>query len=306
MTQDNNNKDYILVEGGDMEVSVVRTRDENAATYQEATDKSHHGRRWRVFAAVAAVVAVCLILVIGWIAYNRYTNIGIPVSRQPAENIALLQKQMNTNDHVQSGVTLTSDSILGVAMDFYKLEGLRGTLSMTEPDPADSSVFLYVRSSDYLADGTFIGSLVVDGKELNSTKGTRLGYVAMAGKGTVIGVSRSEKVKDFVQENGGSFFRQFILVSNGVLPQRFYLHGKVERRAIGRMGDTLYVVCTRHKETMWDFADALREYGFIDAIYITGGDDRSFYRTADGKAHVFGTDTSHNSKFPVPWLVFRK
>ena len=26
---------------------------------------------------------------------------------------------------------------------------------------------------------------------------------------------------------------------------------------------------TRHKETLWDFADALREYGFIDAIYIT-------------------------------------
>ena len=50
---------------------------------------------------------------------------------------------------------------------------------------------------------------------------------------------------------------------------RFYLHGKVERRAIGRISDQLYFIATRHKETLWGFADALREYGFIDAIYIS-------------------------------------
>ncbi len=306
MIQDNNNKKYIFVEGNDMEVSVVRTDNEPSATDKETPTKNTQGRRWRVFAIIVAAIAVCLILVVGKIAYNRYISIGIPVSRHPSENIALLEKQMRSTAHVQPGVTLSSDSILGVAMDLYKLEGLRGTLSTTEPDIADTSAYIYVRSSDYMADGTFIGSLVVDGEVLESKKGTRLGYVAMAGKGTVIGIARSETVKDFVQENGGSFFRQFILVSNGVLPRQFYLHGKVERRALGRIGDTLYIICTRHKETMWDFADALREYGFIDAIYITGGDDRTFYRTSDGEAHVFGTDSVHNRKFPVPWLVFRK
>lgn len=56
--------------------------------------------------------------------------------------------------------------------------------------------------------------------------------MAMLGSNTVIGISRSEKVRDYVLENGGSFFRQFILVSNGVIPTRFYLRGKVERRAV--------------------------------------------------------------------------
>lgn len=120
----------------------------------------------------------------------------------------------------------------------------------------------------------------------------------------VIGVSRSDAVKDFVKDQGGSFFRQLILVSNGVLPQRFYLHGKVERRALGRIGDTLYIICTRHKETMWDFADALHEYGFVDAVYITGGDDRTFYRDAAGTVHTFGTDSTHTAN--EPWLVFKK
>ena len=117
--------------------------------------------------------------------------------------------------------------------------------------------------------------------------------MAMLDGNSVIGISRSEKVKDYVQERGGSFFRQFILVSDGVIPARFYLHGKVERRAIGRIGDQLYFIATRHKETLWDFADALREYGFIDAIYITGGDNYCFYRSKDGVRHDIGDSADY-------------
>jgi hypothetical protein len=137
---------------------------------------------------------------------------------------------------------------------------------------------------------------------------SRLGYMAMADGNMVIGISRSEKVKDYVLERGGSFFRQFILVSNGMIPSRFFLHGKVERRAIGRIDNQLYYIATRHKETLWDFADALREYGFIDAIYITGGADYVFYRNKGGVRHDIGdpTDYPHTKwKGIVPWLVFR-
>ena len=132
--------------------------------------------------------------------------------------------------------------------------------------------------------------------------------MAMLGGNSVIGISRSEKVKDFVQDRGGSFFRQFILVSDGAIPSRFFLHGKVERRAIGRIGDQLYFIATRHKETLWDFADALREYGFIDAIYITGGTDYVFYRNKDGVRHDIGdsADYPHTKwKDVIPWLVFK-
>jgi hypothetical protein len=47
---------------------------------------------------------------------------------------------------------------------------------------------------------------------------------------------------------------------------------------------------TRNKETLWDFADALREYGFIDAIYITGG-------TADVyRCDCFKKDSKNNKR----------
>lgn len=85
-------------------------------------------------------------------------------------------------------------------------------------------------------------------------------------------------------------------------------NGKVERRAIGRIEDSLYYIVTRHKETLWDFADALREYDFIDAIYITGGTDYVFWRSKDGVRHDIGdiSDYPHRKWDGItPWLVFR-
>ena len=132
----------------------------------------------------------------------------------------------------------------------------------------------------------------------------------MANNNVVIGVARDEKVKDYCIENRGCFFSQFILVSNGVLPSRFYLHCKVERRAIGRIGNKLYYIESHNKEALWAFADALREYGFIDAIYITSGTDYCYYRSADGRLHDIGDANQkgkkHKGQGTIPWLVFKK
>jgi hypothetical protein len=241
----------------------------------------------------------------GYYFWNYYYNIGISVSVTPDQNIEKLQRPATQE---KPEVVMTSDSILGVAMDFYAIHGLKASIEFEEPDTADTSVYLYCRSADHKADKTYIGSLVADGKEYQSDT-HRLGYMAMLGNNSVIGISRSEKVKDYVQEHGGSFFRQFILVSDGAIPSRFFLHGKVERRAIGRIDEQLYYIATRHKETLWDFADALREYGFFDAIYITGGADYVFYRSKDGVKHDIGDSSEypHNKwKGITPWLVFRR
>ena len=230
-------------------------------------------QKWlKRFLALAAIGCMMVAALAGYYFWNYYYNIGVSVSVTPEQNIEKLQRPAKQE---VPEVVMTSDSILGVAMDFYAIHGLKASIEFEEPDTADASVYLYCRSADHKADNRYIGSLVVNGEERQSDT-HRLGYMAMLGDNSVIGISRSEKVKDYVQEHGGSFFRQFILVSNGEIPGRFFLHGKVERRAIGRIDDQLYFIATRHKETLWDFADALREYGFIDAIYITGGADYVF------------------------------
>ena len=263
-------------------------------------------QKWlKRFLALIAVGCVMAAAIAGYYFWNYYYNIGVSVSVSPEQNIEKLKKPVKKET---PQVVMTSDSILGVAMDFYAIHGLKASIEFEEPDTADTSVFLYSRCADHTADGRYLGSLVADGKEYQSDQ-TRLGYMAMADGNMVIGISRSEKVKDYVLERGGSFFRQFILVSNGTIPSRFFLHGKVERRAIGRIDNQLYYIATRHKETLWDFADALREFGFIDAIYITGGNDYGFYRDKEGIRHDLGdtSDYPHTKwKGVIPWLVFRK
>ena len=262
-------------------------------------------QKWlKRFLALAAIGCMMVAALAGYYLWNYYYNIGVSVSVTPEQNIEKLQKPAKQET---PEVVMTSDSILGVAMDFYAIHGLKASIEFEEPDTVDTSVYLYCRSADHKADNTYIGSLVVNGEERQSDT-HRLGYMAMLGGNSVIGISRSEKVKDYVQEHGGSFFRQFILVSNGEIPGRFFLHGKVERRAIGRIDDQLYFIASRHKETLWDFADALREYGFIDAIYITGGADYVFYRDKDGIRHDIGNPSGYPQKKwkgIIPWLVFR-
>ena len=263
-------------------------------------------RKWlKRLLTLVAVGCLMVAVLVGYYFWNYYYNIGVSVSVSPDQNIEKLQQPVK---HEMPEVVLTSDSILGVAMDFYAIHGLKANIEFEEPDTADTSVYLYCRSADHKADGTYLGSLVVDG-DVRQSDTHRLGYMAMVGGNSVIGISRSEKVKDFAQEHGGCFFRQFILVSDGTIPGRFFLHGKVERRAIGRIGDQLYYIATRNKETLWDFADALREFGFIDAIYITGGADYVYYRSKDGIRHDIGDSTDYPQtkwKGIIPWLVFRK
>lgn len=309
-----NDKDryIIIVDDEDPNLNLFQGENETPIITIEETDNDRVGsikpvKRWAWFAGGLLISAlICIAALCGWRYYRTYINIGIPVSTSCEDNI---QKLMTHNyNESECGVFLTSDSILGVAMNFYELKGLKAEITLQEPDTTDTSVYFYSRCADHGKNNEYLGSIVMGGKEMQSDN-TRLGYCAMANDNIVIGIARSEKVKDYVVEHGGSFFRQFILVSNGVLPNKFYLHGKVERRGLGRIGDNLYYIESKHAETMWDFADALREYGFIDAIYITGGNDYSFYRTIDGTRH----DIGNVEKYPhrkgsgiIPWIVFKK
>ena len=302
--------DDVSVELDNVETPVISIEsDEEEETRQPSS--SHRHSKWPVaVVSVLLTAAICMMAAFGYRYYRRYINIGVPVSVTSKENISKLEIPPVCE---MPEVVKSSDSILGVAINMYQLIGLKAEITFTEPAVDDTDVYLYSRCCDQTSydpeTNRYLGSLVQNGKELQSDN-SRLGYCAMANDNIVIGIARDEKVKDYCIEQKGSFFRQFILVSDGVLPGRFYLHGKVERRALARMGKKLFYVESKGKETMWDFADALREYGFIDAIYITGGTDYCFYRTADGTAHDIGDKhkhpDGHKGKGIVPWVVFKK
>ncbi len=262
------------------------------------------GIRLLWFVATIIVVLACYKVIR---IYNYYYNIGVSISVQPKDNIKKLD-QMKPEGGT-SEVVLKTDSVLGVAINIYELHNVKAEMTLVEPDTADRSVMMYVRTADYTATGKYLGSLVIDGEEKQSDV-SRLGYCAIKGGNMVIGISRFDDMKGHMIDHDGSYFRQFMLVSNCELPRRFFLHGKVERRALARTAnDRICIIETRHPETLWDFADALREYGYVDAIYLTGGNECGFYRAADGTAHYPGKAASYRTNKHhgiVPWLVLRK
>ena len=208
--------------------------DSNVIVERPASIQRPH--KWRdIIIGVLVSITLCIMGLGGWRLYNYYYNIGVPVSVTPEENI---QKLAARHKGGKPAITLSSDSILGVALNMYRLENLQAEISLVEPDTTDMSVWMYSRSADHTSTNEYLGSLVMNGKELVSDV-SRLGYCAMANGNIVLGISRSDKVKDYVEERGGSFFRQFILVSDGVLPAKFQLHGKVELRALDYIQGTI-------------------------------------------------------------------
>ncbi len=289
-------------------ITIERDADEKNEEQVSAVRKRSKLKTWGMRAlAIAVVILIILGSYKAIRLYNYYYDLGVSISTSPKENIKKLDGMKPQEG--KSEIALHSDSVLGVALNMYELRNVSASMTLEEPDTADQSVLMYTRTADYTVTGKYIGTLVIDGKILRSDA-SRLGYCAIAGGNIVIGISRFENVKEHIVENNGSYFRQFMLVSNGELPRRFFLHGKVERKALARTADDrLYVVETRHAETLWDFADALREYGFVDAIYLTGGNDSGFWRDANNQAHFtekaahYRTDKHHGV---APWLVLRK
>ena len=308
----NNDENLIHQEMQPEEPVFIIERDDEKTPPAGGPTPMSNGKNWRKWlwmaVALMAIMALAFGAYKGWRLYNA-RKMGVSISVKPEDNIEKLEK---TPQEITPEVIHTNDSILGVELDFYELQGLRANIEFKEPKLTDTSVYLYCRSADHTEDSIYLGTLVVDGVEKPSEQ-SRLGYMAMTDSQMVIGVSPSEAVKDYVMNKGGSFFRQFVLVSNHGLPPRFYLNGKNIRKAIGRIkdskGDKLFMVSTRNKVTVNDFARALQEYGFIDAIYITGGPDYCYYRSNDKQRHDIGDIKNYpNKKWEgfIPWLVFRK
>lgn len=241
-------------------------------------------RRWKVTAFVlAGVMALFAMIYIGRHIYHTKQFIQ---SRKAEDVIAALQNTMAG----KAGVTPLSDEVMGVKLKIYRLNGLKAHFADTVPDYTDSTIYLITRSSDYKLINDrkeIIGDFIVDGDVLERSN-WRAGFMAVVDGNAQIGVDRSKKIFNHVLENSGSMFRQMALVSAGTrCDKQFILKGKVTRCAYARdRAGELFFIETANPETLYGFADALIEYGFIDAIYITGGSQPNlFYRTEDGTSH---------------------
>ena len=207
---------------------------------------------------------------------SRYADTVIEALAQPVKG--------------KPGIHAFTEDIANVKLKIYRLDNLKAHFADTVPDYADSTIYLVTRSSDYKIIGDkkeIIGDYIVDG-EVVAKSNWRAGFMAIVDGNAQIGIDRSSKIANYVKKHNGSMFRQLALVSANIsCDNQFILRGKVTRCAYGRdRQGKLYFIETVEPETLSGFADALIEYGFIDAVYITGGSQQNlFYRTEDGTSH---------------------
>lgn len=298
------------------DIEFIIERDEEEQPYNSDADhpvKPKKRRKWvgYLLKALGLVALMILSLVIYNYWRGQHTK-KLTFSPTPTENMERLQQSVTAED---SKVVYTTDSLLGVFLNLYELCGLQANIEFDEPKLKDASVMLYCRSADFRKDdGSFIGSFIVNGEDYTvdcSNDSVPHGYMAILGSRCVIGVDDTDTMKKYVIENGGSYFQQYFLVSNGLVLQDNLnaLGGTTRRCALGwkKKSDKLYFIVSRDEVSAWDFSDALREYGFTNAIYITGGSDYCYYRDEEGTRQDIGDVANYPYKkwTGVPWLVFR-
>lgn len=104
--------------------------DSNVIVERPASIQRPH--KWRdIIIGVLVSITLCIMGLGGWRLYNYYYNIGVPISVTPEENI---QKLAAPHKGGKPTITLSSDSILGVALNMYRLENLQAEISLVEPD----------------------------------------------------------------------------------------------------------------------------------------------------------------------------
>ena len=247
-------------------------------------EKPRSQKKWK-WAAIA--FAVILLMVAGFFVTRHLLHSREFVqSRYAVEVIEALAHPMSG----EPGVTLIEDEAMGVSLKLYKLDGLKAHMAFELPDLSDSTVYLVTRSSDYkLTDDRkeIIGDFIYNG-DVMAESDWRAGFMVIIDGNAQIGIDRSRDIFKHVKKNGGSMFRQLALVSAGTrCDKQFILKGKVSRCAYARnRSGELFFIETVNPETLYGFSDALVEYGFVDAVYITGGSQPDlFHRTSEGTPH---------------------
>ena len=177
----------------------------------------------------------------------------------------------------------------------------RASLQVGMPDREDTSLLMAVMAADVRADNRgIVGDFVVDGRQL--ARGEKKdGYCAILDGVPVVGRGGEAALKRAVDEKG-CFFRQYVLVSEGVaMPPK--PKGKNHRRALCVMGHGMFVVASGDRESYHDFATALADLGVDDAIALVGSESLLMYRAEGGLLHTIGTSYEGDN---VNFLVWRR
>lgn len=147
-------------------------------------------------------------------------------------------------------------------------------------DDTTNNMLLF-QAADVRADNKkIVGAFVLRGKPL-SWGLSKKGYCSIIGDQVTIGVADNSPLFEQATEVGGYFFRQYPLVSEGMLVEN-ELKSQSTRRGLCELEGRVVVAETFTPESLHDFSQALVDLGTTNAIYLVGSSAIGWYRTMDG------------------------
>lgn len=296
-----------IFKGNEIEVlgaSLVKKEQPETLVEAKPTSRLHP---WMAAAIAIAIIIILTIVLVALFGRKNDNSNGLPLEESeiseimPAQQTRVNPEAMpSTNPSLSSDAEAAAakskiipvyDSINDVPFAFYPIDAFKAEVTFNRPDSADQNIMLAVTAADVRADnGEIAGEFIIDKKQL--TRGSRKPgwcYISPAGQIT-IGIGAAQEAKKQALADGGCFFRQLALVMDGeVMPNQ--LKGKSKRRALAFINGKPAIVKSAERESIYDFSQALADYGFSHAIYLPGGEGFWKARTSEGdefvNAHIF-------------------
>lgn len=268
--------------------------------------KPKPSKRWIIVTVAAVcVVAVVIAVVVAMLPDKRVdepTEIEVayfePVV-QP-EPVVVKERLGSAVDSLERGFTEIRDTLINdIPLRIYIPHNAELSLHIGRMNKSDTSVIFTAQAADVRADnGGIVGAFVLAG-EPRSWGLSKKGFCASINGEITIGVADNSPLFEKATEEGGYFFRQYPLVSNGVVMDN-ELKGKAIRRGIcDRMGE-IFMVETGSSESLHDFAQALADMGVDQAIYLVGSSAHGWAVDKEGVMHEFGDNNSYKGRRRMP------
>ena len=213
-------------------------------------------------------------------------------------------------DPAQDGFTEIVDTLINdIPLRLFIPHNAEMSLHIGKINKEDKNIIYVAQAADIRADnGGIVGAFVLDGKPL-AWGLSKKGFCASINGVVSVGVADNSPLFEQATEQGGYFFRQYPLVSDGQLIDN-EPKGKAIRRAIcDRVGE-IFMVESGTPESFHDFAQALVDLGVDQAIYLVGSSAYGWAVDEAGVIYEFGEDNYYTGRRKMPkntsYIVWRR
>jgi hypothetical protein len=208
--------------------------------------------------------------------------------------------KIGNNVDTKIGYTEIKDTLINdIPIKIYIPHNAEMSLHIGKINKEDTSIIYTAQAADVRSDnGGIVGAFVLKG-EPKAWGLSKKGYCASINGKVTIGVAENSPLFEKATEEGGYFFRQYPLVSNGKLVEN-EPKGKSIRRAICDRQGEIFMVETRSIESFHDFAQALVDLGVDQAIYLVGSTAYGWAVDENGTIHEFGEENYYTGYRNMP------